>query len=178
MFPGYQTPPHELLQFCLQSYAEPELQDPEAWHLRKTEWPATRKEDLRIIQHGLGELGQKLGYTVAGELPLTWQSKSGVPEYHFFSLASAVISRHVYQAQALPPERCILVIPGSRVNLILYKLRRDPRLAQAVNAGWRFMKFRMVRQMLDLPAFNTESFIANLTTDPPRWEDATQLVML
>ena len=176
-FPGLLTPSSELIQICLNSYAISDNATPPGYQLRKTELPAARREDLESIRRGIVELGGKLGFRTVGELPLTWQPERGEPAYHLFPVASALISKYVVQSQ-LPPERCILVIPGSRVNLILYKLRRDPRLAKAVNAGWRFMKFRQIRQMLDQPSLNFARFAEHLSTDPPRWEDSTQLVML
>ena len=64
-----------------------------------------------------------------------------------------------------PPASSIIVLPGGRANLVAYKLRHDPRLRalcagtesssfsnasiQGAAAGWRFLKFRHLRQMLD-----------------------------
>ena len=177
-FPGLLSPSIQLIEICLKSYAFSDNNNPPGWRLRKAELPATRRQDLETIRRELDQLGKKLDYSTVGEMPLIWQSNQGKPGYALFPIASANISKYVFQPQALPPEHCILVIPGSRVNLILYKLRRDPRLAEAVNTGWRFMKFRQIRQMLDQPDLNPGLFSENLAGDPPRWEDSTQLVML
>lgn len=177
-FPGLLTPPLALLQVCLDSYAAKAGANSNGWQVRPSEAPATRRADLEAIRRGLERLGKRLGFLTQGEQPLAWQRKEGNPVLLLFPLASAVISRHVYQQQALPPNRCILVIPGSRVNLALYKMRRDPRLAEAVASGWRFMKFRQLRQMLDHPNLDQSLFEEMLAADPPRWEDATQLSLM
>ncbi len=176
-FPGLLTPSSELIQICLNSYAVQTAPLPPVTSSGKRSClpPAARIWS----RSGVGYSGWEKDWVFAplGELPLTWQPERGEPAYHLFPIASGLISKYVVQSE-LPPERCILVIPGSRVNLILYKLRRDPRLAEAVNAGWRFMKFRQIRQMLDQPNLNFARFAEHLSTDPPRWEDSTQLVML
>jgi hypothetical protein len=177
-FPGLLTPALGLLKECLESYAAQGGASSAGWQVRSAESPATRRADLETIRRGLERLGKKLGFIPQGEIPVAWQRKNGESERLFFPLASAVISRHVYQPQPLEPGRCILVIPGSRVNLVLYKLSRDPRLAEAVASGWRFMKFRQLRQMLDQPNLDERLFEEMLAADPPHWEEATQLSIL
>ena len=42
-----------------------------------------------------------------------------------------------------------MVLPGGRAGLTEFKLRRDPRLRPAIQAGaWTIVKFRQVRLML------------------------------
>jgi hypothetical protein len=177
-FPGLITPSSSLIQMILESYAAPSESGPPLWQIRPGEAPAKRREDLSAIRRGLERLGKKLGYVSKGEEPpLTWMSNDE-PAYLLVPQASAVISRYLLHPQSMAPERCILVVPGSRVNLILYKLRRDPRLAEAMASGWRLMKFRQLREMLDQPELNPGEFESLLNGDPARWEEATQLAML
>jgi hypothetical protein len=175
LFPGLLTPSVELISVCLDSYAALSNGASPGWQIRPSETPAVRRADLETVGRGLNRLGKKVGLTTRGEMPLTWLAEDGTPTHLLFPMASAVISKYVFQTHPLPAQRCILVVPGSRVNLILYKMQRDPRLAQAVAAGWRFMKFRQLRQMLDLPQLDPNRFEDLLNGDPPHWEGATQL---
>jgi hypothetical protein len=59
--------------------------------------------------------------------------------------------------------------------LISFKIRRDPRLAAAASQGWRFLKFRLLREMLSRPELNPIQFEELLASDPPTWEESTQL---
>src|SRR5258708_4154304 len=68
--------------------------------------------------------------------------------YLFAVLSSAVISGHVL-APRRPARRLFLVLPGGRAGLVEHKLRRDPRLRQAlVDGAWTIVKFRHVRRMM------------------------------
>ena len=40
-------------------------------------------------------------------------------------------------------------------------------------AGWRFMKFRLLRQLLDRTNLTYDQFNDLLNSDPPRWEGET-----
>jgi hypothetical protein len=177
-FPGLLTPSRDLIQVCLDSYAAQVGASSAGWQVRPSEAPATRRADLEAIRRGLERLGKKLGFVPQGDLPLVWQKPEGEVALMLFPLASAVISRHVFQRQSLSPDRCILVIPGSRVNLVLYKIHQNPQLAEAVASGWRFMKFRQLRQMLEHPNLDQSLFQEVLASDPPHWEEATQLSIL
>jgi hypothetical protein len=177
-FPGLLTPPAELLQICLDSYAMPDGGTPITWQMRPAENPSVRRTDLDTIGRGLVRLGRRLDFDASGGMPVIWKDARGTPVTLFFPLASAVISKHIGQPQTLPPGRCILVVPGSRVNLILYKLQRDPRLAAAMAAGWRILKFRQLREILDQPSLTPTLFESLIDGDPPHWEGATQPAML
>ena len=177
LFPGLQTPSEELIRVCLDSYAAPSGANPPLWQIRPSEVPAVRRSDLDTIRRGLERLARKLEYASGGEIPIAWQANSRI-EYLLFPMASAIIGRHVLKSQAMPPNRCLLVVPGSRINLILYKMRHNPLLAEAVANGWRMMKFRQLRQMLDQPNLTPSMFENLIEGDPPRWEEATQLSIL
>ena len=55
-------------------------------------------------------------------------------EYWFFPTISAAISEIVLYGEQ-PPKRGFIVLPGSRANLLIYKLRRDPRMSKAFNSS-------------------------------------------
>ncbi len=176
-FPGLQTPAAELIRVCLDSYAAAGGSDPPLWQIRPSEAPAVRRADLDTIHRALEKLAKRLDYFSDGEIPMVWKTQRQA-EYLLFPMASAIIGRHVLKPQDLPPKRCILVAPGSRINLILYKMRHNPLLAEAVAGGWRIMKFRQLRQMLEQPNLTPAMFESLVEGDPPRWEEATQLSML
>ncbi len=177
IFPGLQTPPGELIRVCLESYATFGGSDPPLWQIRPSEAPAVRRADLDTIHRALEKLAKRLDYFADGEIPMVWKSHRQA-EYLLFPMASAIIGRHVLKPQDLPPNHCILVAPGSRINLILYKMRHNPLLAEAVAGGWRIMKFRQLRQLLEQPNLTPALFENLVEGDPPRWEEATQLSML
>jgi hypothetical protein len=95
----------------------------------------------------LRALAGRHGYDVAGSNPQEWR-EAGENVYIFGILSSAVISYYLLGRQ-LPARRRFLVLPGGRAGLTEVKLRRDPRLRQALQTGtWTIVKFRQVRRML------------------------------
>jgi hypothetical protein len=48
----------------------------------------------------------------------------------------------------------------------VFKLRRDPRLRQAIEAGWRFLKFRHARLLAESPSLARENLDEQLALDP------------
>jgi len=169
-FPGLLTPPQDLLQACLESYAE--AVDPTGrWRLRPQETAVERRAQLKEVYRLLNQLAGKLGFISSGEQPLIWQDG-----YAFFPLASAIISRFIFAPQPRPPERCVLVFPGSRAQLMNFKLRRDPALAEA-SRGWHLLKFRHLRELSSRTDLTAATFNDLLDADPPDWEDARQMKM-
>ncbi len=177
IFSGLQTPSEELLKVCLDSYAASSGANPALWQIRPSDAPSVRRKDLETIHRGLVRLAKKLDYFSEGQIPMAWKTNQQT-EYLLFPMVSAIIGKYVLEKQALPPTRCLLVVPGSRINLILYKMRHNPLLAEAVAAGWRMIKFRQLRQMLEQPNLTPAMFENLVEGDPPRWEESTQLSIL
>ena len=176
LFPGLLTPPQELIRTCLESYGDASSTLPERWQLRLQESPATRRADLDTARIALNEIGERLGLQSQGDSQVIWSDKRGRQVCCFILFASGIISRYLLEPSPLPPEHCILVFPGSRANLVAYKLRHDPRLQEALEGGWRFLKFRLLRQLLERSTLTLPEFDDLLQTDPPRWEgESTQL---
>jgi hypothetical protein len=176
-FPGMRTPPLSLLQNCLESYAEQVPQSPGYWQLKPREKPALRQQDIQQVRDQLVILGQRLKYEIDGENPLRWQDESGETAYMFFLFASSMIGRFVYSPPAIPVHKCILVLPGSRANLLAYKLQRDPQLAGAASAGWRFLKFRHVTRLGEMNDLDRTQLDTVLAMDPVSWEEPVQMRM-
>ncbi|MCL4559364.1 MAG: hypothetical protein M1281_01960 [Chloroflexi bacterium] len=168
-FPGLQTPSLTFLKACLGSYGE---QSPSGgWQLRGQEQPDARRSDIAEIRRILARIGKQLGFRVRDETPLVWFDESGIPAFVFYPVISAALSPFIY-ANNFPPERCLVVIPGSRVNLLTLKLKLDPQLSQAVSAGWRFVKFRHLRNLADNPLLTRETWQLQIERDPPEFIEA------
>jgi hypothetical protein len=176
LFPGLLTPPRELIRICLESYGDASSSLPERWQLSPQESPATRRSDLEAARSALYALAERVGMQAQGDGPVIWSDSQGTQVCQFTLFASGIISRYVLEVPPLPPSRCILVLPGSRANLVAYKLRHDPRLEEAMGLGWRFLKFRLLRQLLERSALTLPLFEELLQTDPPHWEgESSQL---
>jgi len=176
-FPGLLTPSSELIDACLSSYAEGAGNQSMLWHLSGQELPSARRNDLKTATDLLTVVAKRLGYQSTGDNPVIWQDNTGKPAYQFFLMASSQISRYVFESQSVPPDRCVLVLPGSRSTLLSLKLRRDPRLHAAVETGWHILKFRHLRQLAGLSNLNHTVWDEMLDGDPPRWEEAVQPVL-
>jgi len=175
LFPGLITPPNTLIRTCLASYAEPVAGQDGFWKIRQQEIPSARRQELTAVTKMLANVAASLGYTALGEEPLLWIGATGEPVYLFYMLTSSIISSFVYQPQQLPPNRCVLVLPGGRSSLLSLKLARDPRLNSAVEAGWRIMKFRLLREIAGRANLTLSLWEDLLDGDPPRWEEAIQM---
>lgn len=177
-FPGMLTPARELVKACLESYAEPVPNQPGMWRLNPGETAPARKADLQEIQDSLAAIGAKLGYqSIEHGAALSWKADQGQAQnqepWLFFRMASSIISRFVLATTPISPGRAVLVMPGSRARLISLKLRRDPRLAEAAS-GWRFLKFRHLRDIAARQDMNAALWESLLDEDPLT-DDAHQM---
>lgn len=177
LYPGVLVPSQALITAVLESYAQPVSGQPHYWQLRPEDDPARRRADLNNASRSLQEIGEKMGYRVDGKQPVRWLNEKGEPVYLFYLLASSIISPYVFQPQSVPPQRCVLVLPGGRTGLLGYKLRRDPRLNEAYQKGWRLLKFRHLRYLSEYPHLSVGQWEDLLNGDPPQWEDAVQMRM-
>jgi hypothetical protein len=165
IFPGIFTPGLDLLQVCLDSYG---IQDPPEcghWTLRPADIPANRRVEIELIHKQLQQLAERLGYTVQDDTALVWLDTKKLPHYWFFIKASAIFSEIVLNS-GLPASRTLIVLPGSRANLVVYKQRCDPRMGQIAESGWRFLKFRHLRWLLETPLLLQDNFDEQLNADP------------
>jgi len=174
IFPGLLTPDLEFISVCLESYA---LQDPEdaaRWYIRQEDSLMERQVDLENISQSIHQIGHHLGFITkdckgsSSKPCILWQDKRASTEYCFFPTISAAISEIVLYGEQ-PPAKRFIVIPGSRANLIIYKLKRDPRLSKAFNpftGEWRFLKFRHLRTLVGSTVINRDNLDQMLTLDP------------
>jgi hypothetical protein len=164
-FSGLCTPGLDLLQMCLDSYGEQDPPESDHWVIRPADNPANRRAEIDLIHKQLQQLAERLGYTVQDDTGLVWVDKKKLPHYWFFIKASAVFSDIVLDS-GLPAGRTLIVLPGSRANLVVYKQRCDPRMNQIAESGWRFLKFRHLRWLLETPLLLQDNFDEQLNNDP------------
>lgn len=162
-FPGLNTPDLKLIRAILISYAIEN--DKKEWVLKKGDRPSARRTDLDEIKQALISLGHQLGYVVIDETPMVWQAEKSEENYYIYIIASAVIGEFVYQ-KTHPPEQGIIVLPGSRAELLTHKRHRDPRLQHTLEQGWHFLKFRQVRQISENKLLTRENLRLYFEEDP------------
>jgi len=173
-FPGLLTPPSELLDVLLESYGEQSPPGSGRWRLAAQEEPAVRRADLDEARKMLAALGERLGYTVSGEVPLVWTPREFGQVYFFYIVASSIVSKHVLAGLPGPSNQVVMVFPGGRARLLSYKLRGDPRLAQAIK-GVHLLKFRHLRAIYERAGLTPALWEGLLDADPPFFEEAEQL---
>jgi len=174
---SWNTPSREMIHACLESYADPTQAAPLIYHLRHEDEKENRENDRRQVQQILTSLAKRLGYQLKDNHAYLWQSREGW-EYKFFFLPTACLSSILSREHELPPQRCILIIPGSRSHLVHFKLQRDPHLQEQLDLGWRFIKLRFLRELATRDTITPFGWEESLKEDPPSWDTPTQLQML
>ncbi len=176
--PGLLTPEEALLRVILASYAQ---EEGGGYTLRPEETPSKRRADLRGTAAALKGIGLRLGLRATqgeGDTPVVvWSNPEGIPAFRFHIIASALAGKVIRQNAAAEGRKWI-ALPGSRANLLAYKLRRDPALREAVEqGGWQFIKFRHVRRLASEEGLALEGLEARLALDPLTY-DGPQLPLL
>jgi len=164
-FPGTLTPDAELINHCIESYSLKKALESGDIILRDQDEPRKRAQEVSEICISLHDLGGKFGYLTRGENPVEWNTIDGVVSYAFHVTSTAEVGSIIY-GSLYPPNKSIIVIPGARANLLLYKIRNNFILAQLVNKGWRFLKFRHFRHLLESPTINLDNLDQELEIDP------------
>ena len=173
-FPGFLTPPAELLQHCLLSYADLDPLE-KTWKLKKNEYDSLRKQDMQEIQSLLKQLAAAMSLTVEGENPQVWTLMTAA--YRLFVSSSAAMGN--FLKIPIENEECetIFLFPGSRSALLRYKLDRDPYLRERTSQRWHFLKFRTLRELARRTDMSRDLWDLLIDSDPISLEDATQLSM-
>lgn len=160
-FPGLLTPSKILIYAILASYAERVGAN---WKLRAEDVATTRRTELKKITGLIESIGQRLKYKTSKQDKLLVWEENGKPVRGFYILASAVIGRALAEIM-YPPEQTVLVIPGGRAALVVYKEQRDPSLAERLKA-YRLVKYRLVRALSEFPILTRETFEEQIASDP------------
>jgi hypothetical protein len=171
-FTGLLTPSHRLIETCVRSYAENGNGVPPRWSLKEQEVRVSRASDILQIVELLITLGWKLGYSpeTIGENQVLWRDRSNQTIYHFFVLATAIITPIIYSDKFVS-ETGIIVLPGSRASLVAYRSRHDPRLNKMIEKGLRIIKFRHIRRIANERNISIDKFVQMLEIDPLKRND-------
>lgn len=146
-FPEALTPDAGLISTCLQSYGQEAPTGP--WLLRNEDQTAAREAERFDLLQQLQALGRRLGYRAGTLEPFdTAWFQDQTPRAVFCVRWRATLHPVLDLADRAAGARLYLVIPGGRAPLVDYKLTHNPLWQQAVDrAGWRFIKYRHVRQL-------------------------------
>jgi hypothetical protein len=159
--PGLLTPSQAMIYAVLTSYANKQNG---AWKLRSEDLASARREELSRIAHLVEAIGTRLGYTTRKqEKNYLWEQNGGL-ERTFYILASALIGRALAETP-YPPEQTVIVIPGGRAALAVYKIQRDPSLAAHLKTV-QVVKYRLLRTLVELPVLTRETFEEQVAGDP------------
>lgn len=164
------TPPWtEIIQVCLQSYG---YQDPPGgnhWFLHKNDAPEKRKADIHAMAGLLLQIGKRLSFDTQKESQfpsvIRWTNADNQKCYEFYIAASALLGRFLDSHKSINQVR-FLVLPGSRANLIAYKLHHNTHLQQQIQNQLKFIKFRHLRQLTESATLNLENLDEQLSLDP------------
>ncbi len=175
--PGLMTPEHDLVQNILRSYASYEDSDgTQSWTLNSYEDFAVRKEDIRKLREIIEKIARRLQLNrQLSDDAIYYLDEHDHELYTFFVSDSAIISETIQNNKELSGKK-LIVLPGSRANLISYKLRRDPSLQALMGEDWHFVKFRLFRNLYDNPLLTRELFASQILDDPPEYR-AAQLAL-
>jgi hypothetical protein len=138
-FTGITTPPADLVEYCISSYANWEYVS-QTWQLRKNEYTGNRRADVERATRTVSELGDRLGFEIETNSCIKWKLK-GFEQYQFFFSAAALLAKNI-PPENVEPIHYVFVFPGSRSGLLKYKLLRDPYLHERTVNNWHFLKFR------------------------------------
>ncbi|NIM95258.1 MAG: hypothetical protein GTO18_16290 [Anaerolineales bacterium] len=164
--PGLLTPDRRLVERCLQSYAELEVQSG-LWFLRPEDQLEARERDRAEIEELLFGLGERIGFNVGEDVQVTWRDDRGEEIYRFYIQDTATLG----SALAEETRPLTIVLPGSRSFLVMEKARRDPRLNDWLKGAPRIIKYRHVRRLVAETTLNLETLHQRLTIDPPEHQD-------
>lgn len=170
---GMRTPSLELVCEILNSYSELiETEEKRKYQILTQETASERRRDLHEIRSLIEQMADKLDFR-RELLPdrIIWSDQTGNIRYSFFPISTAQISRILVTNQSLPGQK-LIVIPGSRSNLIAYKLKRDPNLRLLKGDDWQLVKYRQLRNLATNPLLSRDLFNTQITGDPPEFHSA------
>ena len=174
IFPGFLTPPRDLLDTLLNSYG---FLEEGVWTIKSQDAIAARRKDLKDIRLLISEMGTELGYQIVENKHIAWEDQSGKGIAQFHLMASAIVNESITSGSKQTSLHKIIVLPGSRSKLLMKKIARDPKLEQALGDDWTLVKFRHIRRLAQNESLTPTSFSELLDLDPLS-EDQIQAPLL
>jgi hypothetical protein len=169
------TPPEALVAGCLRAYGQ-EL-TPGIWQLRTEDLPDARQAERETIIEDLKALGLRLGFQVEPLAPfdVAWLER-GKRRAAFAVRWQAALEQVLAFGAPGPPAIPYMVIPGGRAALASYKLAYNPLWQRQVDEqGWRFIKYRHVRQLVARPDIDEYALQSVIGLDPIVEQERAQL---
>lgn len=159
------------LNHILQSYAEEDNPGSGHWLIRINEHPALRESDIKTIRSLTDTLGIRLGYQTKhhGRMVEWLEPGTEAVRYQFHIITHARISS-IVSAPNLYGAIQSIVLPGSRANLLTYKVKQNPLLEEQMAEGWHLVKFRHIYRLAENPMLTTDSLQLWLDSDPPEYQ--------
>lgn len=173
--PGMLPTPASFLQRLLNSYCEKSTLNPDLYQVKYLESKEARKTDINEIRDILTTLGARFGFNVSGTNPIKWESNQLTPGYHFFITASSIISQFQSRENNDSSE-IVIVMPGSRAELISFKLKNSPVYSKMAG-NFHFIKFRHLRRMMENSDLNLSAWTQTMDADPVYWQESSQPVL-
>lgn len=173
-FPGLLTPRDDLILAILQAYGLVDEASGTHWHMHPHETAPARRADLEDLAEKLKQIAARLGYQAEGERKIIWREAHQKTRAIFFLTASTIISKYLHQTEA--DALHIIVMPGSRSNLLTFKLNQNPALKAALNQNWVILKYRQLRNLAANPLLTHDLFFDQIHADPPEYH-TTQLAL-
>jgi len=171
--PGILPASHDLIVKLLESYCDPVPGMEETWQLRKQETSNIRQADIRIMKNMLINIGNKIGMKVINNANVVWETPDKNRNYHFFVTGSCILSRFISQDLLEKKPEIVIVYPGSRAELLSYKIKRDPIFAEQLT-GFHLVKYRHLRNINDIPGLDLQTWEKLIDSDPAIWQEFGQ----
>jgi hypothetical protein len=175
LFPGNLTPRAGLVPACLRSYGQ-EV-SPGQWQLRPGDLPQKREVEREAVIGQLLALGERMGYRAAPLAPFDAAWFEGKRQQALFVVRWRAAVHEALSLGGRPGgAQRYLVIPGGRAALAGEKLERNPLLQRAMeDGGWRFIKYRHVRQLAGQAEVDEYVLRTIVGLDPVAEQEAAQL---
>jgi hypothetical protein len=174
-FPGSLTPEAALVAICLRAFGREVT--PGYWQLRGEDLSQVRQAERQDITEDLLVLGPRLGYRTAPQAPFdaAWFEGEQV-RAAFVVRWQAAVNEALALGDRLEGAAPYLVIPGGRAALVSFKLAHNPVWQQAMDeGGWRFIKYRHVRQLVAQPDIDEYALRTIVGLDPIVERERVQL---
>lgn len=174
--PGVFPVGHEYLNKLLISYCDPIPGMDNTWQIRLQESINIRRADIRLINSLLIEMGTRMNIDVEKEPTVLWNASESGKSYRFFVSASCIFSRFYDSHFDSDEYETVIVYPGSRAELLNYKLKQNPVFKTKVSKV-HFVKYRYIRQLSKDTQLNLFDWARLLDGDPAVLQNYNQPVL-